>query len=123
MNHIELRKRITELQADSVIQEELMRQNGDELIDILNPVNVIKKTISGLAHDAEVRQDAFSTALGIGSDFIIGRLFRSNKSIKGQVFTELLSKLANRYISGNSTAIKDVIGRTISRFLHKEPQD
>jgi hypothetical protein len=123
MNHIELRQRITELQSERSKQEELIRQNGSELIDILNPVNVIKKTINGLAHDAEVRQDALTTALNIGSDFIIGRLFRSNKSVKGQIFSEILGKLANRYISGNSSAIKDVIGRTINRFLDKKPQD
>ncbi len=123
MNHIELRQRIAELQADSLKQEELIKLNGNELVEILNPVNVIKKTISGLAHDGQVRQDALSTALGIGSDFIIGRLFRSNRSIKGQVFSEILGKLANRYISGNSTAIKEVIGRTISRFINRKTED
>jgi len=118
-NYVELRQSINELQAAKLNQEDLIKQNGRELIDILNPVNIIKKTISGLAHDAEVRQDALSAALNIGADFIIGKIFRSNKSVKGHVITEFLGRLSSNYLTGKMPAIKEFIYEKVSGFIDK----
>jgi len=122
-NYIELKQSIQELQVAKLNQEDLIKQNGRELIDILNPVNVIKKTINGLAHDTEVRQDALSAALNIGADFIIGKIFRSNKSVKGHILTEFLGKLSGSFLSGKMPTIKEFIYKAVSGFIEKRTKD
>lgn len=60
-----------------------MERNVKEIYYSLEPISILKKTVSRIASDKKLQHDLLVGVLNIGSGFIIRKLVRSNKNIRG----------------------------------------
>lgn len=118
-NYTELKQRVAQLKSDKAIKEEEIKQGAKELIASIDPVNIIKKNFHRLAEDKELHQDVLKSGLTIAIDFIIEKLFRSNKSIRRFASSLVFEKIITRYIQNHSSGIKSGIHSFLERITSK----
>ncbi|MDB5272409.1 MAG: hypothetical protein JWO58_776 [Chitinophagaceae bacterium] len=99
-NHAELRFKIMQLNNLRAQQELELKKSITELYQSMHPVNLLRKSISDLASDKQVKFDAAKIGLNFGSDFLIGKLLGSNTSIKKYLSSLVLQK-ATDYVLNN----------------------
>ena len=92
-NYQELQAAISELNASKTRQEELLKQNVSGIKEALNPLNLVKSYLKKVTEDKELHRDALKASIGIGAQFILGKLFKTNKSPKRQFFATLFEKV------------------------------
>jgi hypothetical protein len=119
-DHIALKQRLMHLRSEKFEKEELIERNVKELYYSLDPVVIIKNAVRRIGEDKELRHDVLASALNIGSDFIIGKLFRSNKSIKGFISSLFLERLSSNYVGNHISEIKSTLGSLLNRFISKK---
>ena len=119
-DHIALKQKLMHLRSEKFEKEELIERNAKELYYSLDPVVIIKNTVRRIREDKELRHDVLASALNIGSDFIIGKLFRSNKSIKGFISSLFLERLSSNYVGNHISEIKSTLGSLLNRFISKK---
>ncbi len=119
----ELTVRINQLTSLKDAQEIALRNDVKELYQRLQPKNIIKETVKDLANDAEFRGNSFKAVKNVATDFVVGRLFNKNNSVKGFLATLLVEKLVAPLIANNKTKIVDFITNLVSKFSHKKEEE
>jgi hypothetical protein len=119
----ELTLRINELTSLKDAQEIALKNDVKELYKKLQPKNILKETVKDLAHDEEFRGNSFKAIKGIATDFVVGRLFNKNSSVKGFIATMLIEKLVAPLIANNKNKIVDFITNLVSKFSHKKEEE
>ena len=79
LNHIELRQRVAKLKSQKADKEEFIKYNAKEIYSSFDPVNIIKKTMSGIADDSEIKNGVLSLVLNKAIGFISDKIFSNNK--------------------------------------------
>lgn len=94
----ELEAAIEELKEDKATHEELLKKNLGEIKEALKPVNIIKSTLKSVIEDKALHQDALKASLSIGAEYIVGKLFKSNKSPKRHFAATIFEKLVTSFV-------------------------
>jgi hypothetical protein len=110
-NSIELKHRIMQLHAKKAEQEEMIKRGVKELAYMIHPVSVLKNSLTGLAKDTEVKQDVRKLGLEAGANYLIGKLFSKNSSLKGYLASFVVQRLATTLIRRNPQAIFSGLGK------------
>lgn len=119
----ELSLRINQLNDLKDKQEIALKNDVKELYQRLQPKNIIKETAKDLANDTEFRGNSLKALKNIATDFVVGRLFNKNSSVKGFIATVLVEKLVAPLIANNKTKIVDFITNLVSKFNHKKEEE
>lgn len=97
-NYKELRAALDELSVSRLKQEELLKQDVAELKDALNPLSIAKNYLKHIVEDKELHHDAFKATLSIGSQYVIEKLFITNKSPKRHFAANLFEKIVTKLV-------------------------
>ncbi|HEX7412736.1 MAG TPA: hypothetical protein VF411_01735 [Bacteroidia bacterium] len=116
----ELTHRITELTTIKDAQEIELKSNVKELYESFQLKNTLKNTVKDLANDKEFSQNGFKTAADMATDFIIGKIFNKNNSIKGFITTLLVEKLLTPLIKNNKDKILSFITDLFIKHKNEE---
>ena len=119
----ELSLRINQLTNLKDAQEIALKNDVKELYQSLQPKNIIKETVKDLANDAEFRGNSFKAIKNVATDFVIGRLFNKNNSVKGFLATLLVEKLVAPLIANNKNKIVDFVTNLVSKYSHKKEEE
>jgi hypothetical protein len=79
LNYTELQQRIAQLKLQKADKEELIKYNAKEIYSSFDPVNIIKKTLSRIADDSEIKTGVLSIILNKTIGFISDKIYSSNK--------------------------------------------
>lgn len=115
-NHTELKFRIMQLNSLREEQELELKNGIKELYHSMHPINIIKKTLSGLVSDKEVRFDATKIGLNIGSDFLIGKLLGSNLNLTKYFGSMILQKASDYVLTNHPDKVSWGIGKLTNLF-------
>lgn len=116
----ELTIRIAQLNQQKEAQEIELKNNLKTVYESFQLKNIIKNTVKDLATDKDFRDDSFKAAGTMATDFIVGKVFNKNNSIKGFISTLLVEKLAVPLIKNNKDKIISFITNLMSREKHKD---
>ena len=112
----ELTLRISELTDLKEAQEAQLKHNAREAYEYFRLKNILKRTVKDLAHDEEFVNDSFKA----GANFIIGKLFDKNSSVKRFVTSVLLEKLITPLIKNSKEKIVSFITDLFAKHGNKE---
>jgi len=115
-NYKELTIRISQLSDLKDGQEAELRQNVKEVYESFRLKNILKRTVKDLAHDEEFINNSFKA----GANFVIGKLFDKNSSVKRFVTSILLEKLITPLIKNSKDKIVSFITDLFAKYGHKE---
>lgn len=119
----ELTLRINELTSLKDAQEIALKNDVKELHKKLQLKNILKETVKDLIQDEEFRGNSFKAVKGIATDFVVGRIFNKNSSVKGFIATMLVEKLVAPLIANNKNKIVDFVTNLVSKFSHKKEEE
>ncbi len=112
----ELTLRISELSNLKEVQEAELRRNVRETYEHFLLKNILKRTVKDLAHDEEFINDGFKAV----ANFVIGKLFDKNSSVKKFVTSILLEKLITPLIKNSKDKIVSFITDLFAKHGNKE---
>lgn len=118
-NHTQLMHSIMQLNASKAEQEEEIKYQLKEIYYSFEPSTLVKNALKNALHNPETQKNLAQTALEIGTDFIISKVFKKGNSIKGFVSSILMEKVASFAINGKSELINNGIeklGNLFKRF-------
>ncbi|MDQ3046227.1 MAG: hypothetical protein M3R27_01670 [Bacteroidota bacterium] len=117
-NHTELRHRIMHLNAKRVAQEDDLKHDIKELYYSIHPATLLNKAFN-TDSDTGSSNGLAKAGLGIGTDFLIGKLVGRSSSIKGFISSLVLEKVAGYVINNHADTITAGIGK-IKGFFTKD---
>ena len=116
----ELTLYINQLNSLKETQEIELKKSLNEVYKNFQLKNIIKKTVKDLANDTEFREDSYKAAGNMATDFIVGRLFNKNNSIRGFITTILIEKLVTPLLKNNKDKVLTFITDLFAKFKEKE---
>ena len=111
---------INQLNSLKNVQEIALKNDVKEVYQKFQLKNIIKETVKDLANDAEFRKNSLKAVKNIATDFVVGRLFNKNNSVKGFITTMLVEKLVAPVIVNNKNKIVDFVTNLVSKYSHKK---
>ena len=111
---------INQLNSLKNVQEIALKNDVKEVYQKFQLKNIIKETVKDLANDAEFRKNSLKAVKNIATDFVVGRLFNKNNSVKGFITTMLVEKLVAPVIANNKNKIVDFVTNLVSKYSHKK---
>jgi hypothetical protein len=107
LNHIELKQRVAHLKSQKTDKEELIKYNAKEIYTSFNPVNILKKALSRIATDNEIKSGVISLVLNKAIGFVSDKIFSNNKHThhssssnkSNNLFTSISSVITNLFNS------------------------
>lgn len=119
-NSKDLEQAIIELEKRKVTQRNALTEQFERTKSSVMPVNLIRNSISSLAHTPEVREGALKTAAGIGIGLLTRNMFLGSATpiIKSLVETAIEKGVQNG-LSESTLAIKSY-GKAIWQNLFKK---
>jgi ribosomal protein S20 len=118
----ELILRINELNSLKNTQEVTLKNDAKELYQKFQLKNIIKETVHDLANDTDFRESSFKAAKNVATDFVVGRLFNKNNSVKGFVTTILIEKLVTPLIEKNKEKIVSFVTHLFTKREKKQEE-
>jgi hypothetical protein len=118
----ELSLRINQLNSLKDAQEIALKNDVQELYKRLQPKNILKETVKDLANDEEFRGNSFKAAKSMATDFVVGRLFNKNSSVKGFIATMLVEKIVAPLIEKNKGKIVDFVANLVAKYSGKKDE-
>jgi len=112
----ELTLRISQLTDLKETQEAELKHNVREVYEHFRLKNILKRTVKDLAHDEEFINDGFKA----GANFVIGKLFDKNSSVKRFVTSILLEKLITPLIKNSKDKKVSFITNLVAKHGNKE---
>jgi hypothetical protein len=91
----ELEATIEELKQSKVKQEELLKTNLREIKEALKPVNILKNALKKVVDDRTLHQGALKASMVIGAEYIVEKLFKTNKSPKRHFVATIFEKIVS----------------------------
>lgn len=114
-NHIELKHRIMHLNAKRVAQEDELKRDFKELYYSIQPSTLLNKAFNTNA-DSGSSNGLAKAGLGIGADFLIGKLVGRSSSLKGFITSMVLEKVTSYVINNHTDAIAQGISKLTGFF-------
>ncbi|HXD92851.1 MAG TPA: hypothetical protein VNX01_06525 [Bacteroidia bacterium] len=118
----ELSLRINQLNGLKDTQEIELKNNLAEVYKRFQLKHILKETVKDLAHDEEFRGNSFKAIKGIATDFVVGRLFNKNSSVKGFIATMLVEKFVAPLIEKNKGKIVDFVANLVAKYSGKKEE-
>lgn len=110
-NHTQLQYAIMQINASRVEQEEEIKYQLKEIYYSFQPATLIKNALKSALHNPETQKNLAQTALEIGTDFIISKVFKKGNSLKGFLTSVLMEKVASIAFNGQSEFINNGIDK------------
>lgn len=117
----ELRESIVQLEIKQLEEQRLLKEQFMVTYERMKPVNMIKNSIKDLITSSDLKDNLFSTALGLAAGYL------SKKAVVGsthnpikQILGAFLQLGVTNVVTKNSGEIKDVLLSLISSFLPKK---
>jgi hypothetical protein len=99
-NHEDLLMQIEYLKAEKLKKESGLKVSFNEFMESVHPVNIVKKTLSDLVNDNEIKNKVVRAGLTIGTNYIINYIMLKQKMLK-QFFSPLADINKPASVSGN----------------------
>lgn len=93
---------IEDLKARKSRQEQELKDSFYEMAHSVNPVNLMKDAIHGLATVRPPDGDLITLGTSIGSNYLIDKVLGKNQSIKGFVSALIVEKISEELIKRNA---------------------
>lgn len=97
-NYKELNAALAELHESRLKQEDLLKQNVSGIKEALNPLSIAKGYLKSMVADKELHRDAMKAGLSMGAQYIIEKLFKTNKSAKRHFTANIFEKLVTKLV-------------------------
>jgi len=117
----ELRASIYLLEIKQVNEKNLLKEEFKNTFESLQPVNLIKKTLSDLTSAPDFKSGVLNTILSIGAGFISKKvIIGSTHNPLKQLLGAILQMGVTSAVSKNSEGIKTKVINLLSNFLSKK---
>lgn len=116
-NHTQLVYTIMQLNASRAQQEDEVKHKLKEIYYSFQPGELLKKIFSK-ENKPKIQKNIAQSALSVGTNFLINKVFKSSVSIKGYLLSLAMEKVADYAISGKSKFLKNGAGK-IGGFFQK----
>ncbi|MBI1191644.1 MAG: hypothetical protein GC205_00525 [Bacteroidetes bacterium] len=97
----ELRLRVLELQQKKVQEEETLKDVFQDLIQSVNPVQIVKSSIHKLSQDQQVKIDLAKIGVTFGVNLLLGTVFSRKRNVKVFLAALAIEKVAIPFIKEN----------------------
>lgn len=108
-NHADLVSLIDQLKSESKLQENLLKEKFKALSDSLNPVNLVKKSLTDLASDKSVRLNVGKLGLNFGANMIIDKIFGKYRSLGGFFRSTIVESISTGVINKKYPKIAAIV--------------
>ncbi len=117
----ELRESILQLEIKQIEEQRLLKEQFVITYDRMKPVNLIKNSIKDLITSSDLKDNLFSTALGLTAGYLSKKaaVGSTHNPIK-QILGAFLQLGVTNVVTKNSGEIKDVLLSLISSYLPKK---
>ena len=118
----DLKEAIAKLENEQAVKRQVLRDQFKTTYENLNPLNLVKNSISKFAESPEVKNNLVNIAVALTTGLISKKLLAGNRGETPlrKVGIAILSGL-NAYIAGNPEVIKSVSQYLVSLFYKKKP--
>jgi hypothetical protein len=99
-NHEDLLIQIEYLKTEKLKQELGLKASFNEFFVAVHPVNIIKKTLSDLANDNEIKHKVVRAGLAIGTNYIVNYILAKQKILQ-QFLNPLSDKSKQASVTSN----------------------
>jgi hypothetical protein len=99
-NHAQLMYTIMQVNASRVQQEDDLKHKIKEIYYSLHPAELLKSAFNSKNNESRIPKSIKQSALSLGTNFLIGKLFRSRGSIKGYLLSLAMKKVTDYAMSG-----------------------
>ena len=96
---------IMQLNASRAEQEEEVKHKLKEIYYSFQPVTLLKNVLSNKTQGPEIKKNLVQSALAVGTDFLISKVFKRGASVKGFLLSLAMEKVADYALSGKSKFI------------------
>jgi hypothetical protein len=108
-NHADLVSLIDQLKSESKLQENLLKEKFKALSESLNPVNLVKKSLTDLASDKSVRLNVGKLGLNFGANMIIDKIFGKYRSLGGFFRSTIVESICTGVINKKYPKIAAIV--------------
>ena len=122
-NYRELELKIVELNQQKLIEEKELENSIHSLIKTINPVDILKNSLTTLTKDKTTQIDLAKLGLNLGANFIIEKALGKNESIKGFLSSVALELFSTPFIYSNSSKLIKGISNLFNRKAKKQQSD
>ena len=122
-NYRELELKIAELNHQKLIEEKELENSIHSLIKTINPVDILKNSLTTLTKDKTTQIDLAKLGLNLGANFIIEKALGKNESIKGFLSSVALELFSTPFIYSNSSKLIKGISNLFNRKAKKQQSD
>ncbi|MBA3901047.1 MAG: hypothetical protein H0X62_12715 [Bacteroidetes bacterium] len=113
-SHKELVLQLALLKAEKTKQEDELKITLNNLVGSLSPISIIKRTLSGLANDKEVRFSLAKIGMNLGSSLFINKMI-GKYSIVGSVGSLLAGKISPSLIKTKFSQLTSAISKMVKK--------
>jgi hypothetical protein len=117
-NHTQLMRTIMQVNASRVQQEEDVKHKLKEIYYSLQPAELLRNAL-GSEGNEPIKKNFAQSALSIGKNFLINKVFNRGNSVKGFLVSTALGKVADYAIGGKAKLIikgVSALGGLIKKF-------
>jgi len=113
-----LNETIIVLQEKRVQELKILKEQLCLTFESLEPINLLKSTIKKISSSSEIKSDILNNALGLGTGFLIKKLWvgRTRNPFKN-IFGTLIQFAIANVVSKNADGIKSVGENLLQRYL------
>jgi hypothetical protein len=115
----ELRNRVLALQQKKVQQEQSLKESFQDLVQSVNPVQIVKNSLHKLSEDQQVKTDLTKVAISLGVHVLMRTYFGRKRGIKVYAASLAIEKLAIPFIREHWTLVEALA----NRFSGSTPTD
>ena len=116
-NQEQLSQLIQQLKAQSKMQEEAIIDRFNEFVHTINPITIVKSTLSALAGDTDVHYNVAKLGLNAGANVFIDQFLGKYRTIKGFVSSIVAESISSTYINNNASQILSRITNLIGNYF------
>jgi hypothetical protein len=117
----ELRESILQLEIKQIEEQRLLKEQFLITYERMKPVNMIKNSIKDLITSSDLKDNLFSTALGLAAGYLSKKAaVGSTHNPMKQILGAFLQLGVTNVVTKNSGDIKDLLVSLLGSYLHKK---
>jgi hypothetical protein len=110
-NHTQLMYTIMQINASRVQQEDDLKHKIKEIYYSFQPAELLKSAFSRKDHGSKIPKNMMQSALSLGTNLLISKLFRRGGSIKRYLLSLAMEKITGYAMSGRSKFITNGVNK------------
>lgn len=119
---IDLRDAIIILEGKQAREKENLREQMNDTFESMNPVNLIKSTLSEVISSPEVKTDLLNTAVGLTAGYVTKAIFESvSHSPMRKLFGTVLMIGITNAVTKHPDVVK-ALGHKFFKMVHSRPE-